>query len=108
MDAAEFAEYGSLCRIIRSELMIASNLPDVRQGAAALVGAAAEQAARVFYHVVGIAYDTYPVGTLHGGAEGECAACRGRCDIPACAANAERFRAMIPRLEELSRASEVR
>lgn len=108
MDAAEFAEYRTLCAIIRSELMIAGNLPDVRQGAAALVGAAAERAARVFYHVVGIAYDTDRIGTLHGEVDGVCAPCRGMCVLPNCAANAERFRAMIPRLEELSRAVTVR
>lgn len=106
MNEDEFAEYLHLRHIVREEFGLsglAYGLPGPRQGAAALVGAVAELTARVFYLVVAEIYSD-PRGAGHGVVDGVCAACGvGWCGVPLAAANVSRFRAIIPRLEELSR-----
>jgi hypothetical protein len=107
MNEDEFVEYLHLRRIVREEYGLsglADGLPGPWQGAAALVGAAAELTARVFYLVVAEIYRN-PSGPEHGDVDGVCAACRMRCGVPRSVANVARFRALIPRLEELSRSS---
>lgn len=111
MDAAEFEEYQDLCEIVWDEFTMGELLPDVRRGRAALAGAAADKAARVFYVVLGEIYSADD-GADHAAASnvndaGRCPVCRGLCGIPLAAANAMRFRRMAARLDGLSQTAAV-